>query len=78
MRAAVQAQRILPLSEIIPMIEDQLNARLLEAEFEEEHGRYVYELELITDSGRMIEVDVDAATGAILEVEQEGRAEDDD
>ena len=77
-RAAVQANRILPLSEIIPEIEAQLNARLLEVEFETEHGRYVYELELITKTGRMIEVYVDGATGEILEIEQGGQAEDDD
>lgn len=74
---AVRRQQVIPLADIIPGILAEFDARLLEAEFEREHGIYVYELELITGSGRMIEVMVDAATGEILEVEQEGRYEGD-
>lgn len=70
-RDAVRQQQVIPLAEIIPVILNEFDARLLEAEFEREHGIYVYELELITNSGRMIEVMVDAATGTIIEVEQE-------
>ncbi len=78
-RDAVRQQQVIPLADIIPGgILLEFDARLLEAEFEREHGIYVYELELITGSGRMIEVMVDAATGEILEVEQEGRYERDD
>ncbi len=32
----------------------------------ESGGGYVYELELITPDGKMIEIPVDAATGAVL------------
>lgn len=77
-RDAVRQEQVIPLADIIPGILAEFDARLLEAEFEREHGNYVYELELITGSGRMIEVMVDAATGEILEVEQEGRYERDD
>ena len=77
-RDAVRQQQIIPLAEIIPDILNEFDARLLEAEFEREDGAFVYELELITSSGRMIEVMVDAATGEILEVEQEGWHERDD
>ncbi|MDP2520599.1 PepSY domain-containing protein [Shimia thalassica] len=70
-RDAVRQQQVIPLMEIIPAILVEFDARLLEAEFEREHGKYVYELELITGAGRMIEVMVDATTGEILEVEQE-------
>ena len=77
-REAVRQQQVIPLAEIIPVILNEFDARLLEAEFEREHGTYVYELELITGTGRMIEVMVDATTGEILEVEQEGWQERDD
>ena len=77
-RDAVRQQQIIPLADIIPDILNAFDARLLEAEFEREDGAFVYELELITSSGRMIEVMVDAATGEILEVEQEGWHERDD
>jgi uncharacterized membrane protein YkoI len=71
-RDAVRQHKVIPLSKIVPDVLERFDASLLEAEFEREHGAYVYELELITGSGRMIEVMVDATTGAILEVEQEG------
>jgi uncharacterized membrane protein YkoI len=77
-RDALRRRQVIPLADIIPGILAVFDARLLEAEFEREHGIYVYELELITGSGRMIEVMVDAATGEILEVEQAGRHGKDD
>ena len=77
-RDAVRQDQVIPLAEIIPDILDEFDARLLDAEFEREDGTYVYELELITGAGRMIEVMVNATTGVILEIEQEGWQEGDD
>lgn len=77
-RAAVQDHKVMPLSEIVPSVLEKFGARLLEAEFERKHGTYVYELELITNSGRMIEVLVDAATGEILRSDREGGEERED
>jgi len=77
-RDAVRQQQAIPLARLIPGILEKFDARLLEAEFERDDGIYIYELELITGSGRMIEVMVDAATGEILEVDQEGWQERDD
>lgn len=41
-------------------------AELLEAELEEKHGRYRYEIELLTTEGVARELDVDARDGRIL------------
>lgn len=71
-RDALRQHKVMALSEIVPGILERFDARLLEAEFEREGGGYVYELEVITSTGRMIDVMVDAETGAILKVEQEG------
>jgi uncharacterized membrane protein YkoI len=45
-------------------------ARVLEIELEEEHGRYVYEFELLVER-RVRELEIDARTGAILHDELE-------
>ena len=50
----------------------RFGARLIEAEFDSEDGAFVYELKLITERGRMMEVMIDAASGEVLEVEQDG------
>ena len=71
-RDAVRRNQVIPLSDIIPDVLQRFDARLLEVEFEREDGQFIYELELITGSGRMIEVMVDAASGEILGVDQEG------
>jgi uncharacterized membrane protein YkoI len=41
-------------------------AELLEAELEEKHGQYRYEIELLTAEGVARELDVDARDGRIL------------
>ena len=71
-REAVQAHNLLPLAEIIAGVLETFDARMLEVELERDGGGYLYEFELITASGQMLEVAVDAMTGDIVEVEQEG------
>jgi uncharacterized membrane protein YkoI len=46
-------------------------ARLLEAELEEEDDQYVYEVELLTDSGQVRELELDAVSGRILKDEED-------
>ena len=53
---------IVPLVELLQR-EELAGARILEAELEREHGRLVYELELLDDSGRLYERYYDAISG---------------
>ena len=46
----------------------EVDARVIEVEFEEENGKYIYEFELITPDGRLLEAIADAVTGEILSV----------
>ncbi|MNL90295.1 Peptidase propeptide and YPEB domain protein [compost metagenome] len=41
-------------------------AKLLEAELEEKHDVYIYEVELLTTDGVVRELDLDASTGELL------------
>ena len=56
---------IMPLSELL-MQPELANQRVLEAELEREHGRLVYELELLDTDGRVRERYFDATTGQPL------------
>lgn len=61
--------RILPLQ---VMIDDALRrypGRFLEAELDRDDGRFIYELEIVTRDRRVIELEYDAATGALLDVD---------
>ena len=62
-----QAGVIQPLDPLLrPLLERYPGARLLEAELEEEHGRYIYELELLTRQGEVRDIELDAANGELL------------
>ncbi|MBN8911605.1 MAG: PepSY domain-containing protein [Rhizobiales bacterium] len=71
-RKALLEGRIRPLSEIIEKVKPHLPGKILGVELEvEDNGSIVYEFDVIDQSGRLMEVEVDAATGAILSIEDD-------
>lgn len=70
-RQLVQEGTILPLEQIIAHSELVQSGRILDVEFEREHGRYVYEIEFVDDEGQVWELEYDAETGDLIEKEQE-------
>ncbi len=52
-------------------LERHPKARLLELELEEKHGRYVYEVELLTVQGQVRELKFDAFSGELLKDEED-------
>lgn len=70
-RRALEAGEILPLSEILAAAEAALPGRVIELELEHDDGRWIYELDLVTPGGRLYEMEIDAATATVLELEHE-------
>lgn len=70
-RRALERGEVRPLAEILAALERRVEGEVVGVEFEREDGRHVYEFEVITPAGRMVEIYVDAATGAILEHEDD-------
>ena len=70
-RGALERGEVLPLVTILGIVEKQIDARVIEVEFEREDGQYVYEFELVTPDGRLLEARADAVTGAVLSVEED-------
>ncbi|MEX1662729.1 PepSY domain-containing protein [uncultured Thioclava sp.] len=62
-RSAVERNEILSLKQISSGIQKQYGGRIIKVELEESDGLYVYKLKLITPQGRVVELEVDAATG---------------
>lgn len=77
---AVLRGEILPLSALLPRLRAGFAGEVLDIELDlDARGRIVeYEFELLTPEGRLIEVDMDAATGEVTEVGPEGPEDDDD
>ncbi|MQX35215.1 PepSY domain-containing protein [Roseospira navarrensis] len=70
-RRLLEAGEIRSLVEIMAIVSPHLGGRMIDTEFEREDGRYVYEIKVVTPNGRLREVYVDAASGAIVKVEDD-------
>ncbi|MFV2061285.1 MAG: PepSY domain-containing protein [Gammaproteobacteria bacterium] len=62
---------ILPLETIISKVKLRHSGKILEAELEEKHGRYIYEIEILSDDGIVWEMKYDAKTATLLSTEKE-------
>ncbi|MFV3076543.1 PepSY domain-containing protein [Niveispirillum fermenti] len=72
-RAALERGEIMSLRDIMEMAERGYPGRLLEVELEIKRGRFVYDIELLSPDGRLIELLYDARTGELLRVKGAGR-----
>ena len=72
-RARMLKQRgdILPLEQVIESAMAVKPGQILETELDEDDGRYVYELEILDDRGQVWELELDASTAELLELESE-------
>jgi uncharacterized membrane protein YkoI len=71
-RKALEEGRIRSLSEITEIAKPKLPGTILGVELEvEDDGTIVYEFDVVDPSGKLKEVDVDAATGDILSIEDD-------
>lgn len=67
-----EAGKILSLEAIVDKYRQHYGGgRILEAELEFERGRYVYEIEFLGQDGRVRELEYDARTGELLDIEEE-------
>nr|WP_314071488.1 PepSY domain-containing protein [uncultured Roseococcus sp.] len=65
-RAALEAGQIRPLSELMTEVEQRYLGRVIEVELERSDGRWQYEIKILPPNGHVFEVELDAATGALL------------
>lgn len=72
-RARMLKQRgdILPLEQVIQSAMAVKPGQILETDLEEEDGRYIYELEILDERGQVWELELDASTAELLELESE-------
>ncbi|MCL4716219.1 MAG: PepSY domain-containing protein [Hyphomonadaceae bacterium] len=68
---AVEAQRAMPLAAILQIAQRTAPGEVVEVELEQEDGRLIYEIKVLTRTGRVREIEIDARTGAVLSVEEE-------
>lgn len=69
-RQALREGRVMPLETILEAARRDFPGQFLEAELEDEHGRIVYEIKVLTDQGHIVEIVYDAGDGSVIEVER--------
>ncbi len=72
-RAAVQAGQVLPLKTVLERLERDHPGQVLEVELESEGDHWVYEVKLLQASGRLVKLEIDATSGAVLQRRDRGR-----
>lgn len=75
-RAAVQAGKVLPLKTLLERLEREHPGQVLEVELEQDDGRWIYEIKLLQPGGRLVKLELDAASGAVLQRKERARKPD--
>ena len=65
-RAAVAAGEVLPWPALRERLQRTHPGQVLELELEREDGRWIYEVKLLQPGGRLLKLELDAATGQVL------------
>ena len=65
-------------AEVIAIALAEVPGEVQEVEFETEDGMEIYEIEIMTADGTEVEVEIDATTGDVLEIETEDDHDCDD
>lgn len=70
-REALQRGEVLPLVKILAIATEQVPGDVIEVELEDEKKALVYEIKILTSTGRVREVKIDARTGKVLKIEDD-------
>ena len=70
-RAALQRGEVLPLARILAIAQEKVPGDVIEVELESKRGALIYEIKVLTQSGRVREVKIDARSGAVLKIEDD-------
>jgi uncharacterized membrane protein YkoI len=59
------------IDEAIKTASEKVPGKVVEAELEKKHGTLVWEVEVVTEENKLMEVHIDAESGAVIGVEEE-------
>lgn len=59
------------IDQAIKTASEKVSGKVIEAELEQKHNKLVWEVEVVTADNKLMEVHIDAETGAVIDVEEE-------
>jgi len=70
-REAVKRGEVLPLPQVLDIVEQRLPGEVLEVELEHEHQQLIYEIKVLAESGRIRKIKIDARSGDVRSIEDD-------
>jgi uncharacterized membrane protein YkoI len=77
-RQALVQGKVQPLRTVLEKVERDYQGQAVKVDFDEDDGRYIYEIRLLQNDGRMAKLKVDAVDGKVLEVRRKEKTKDRD
>jgi CheY-like chemotaxis protein len=65
---------VLPLATVLGKVAREVPGQVLKVEFEREDGRFIYEIRLLQNDGRVVKLKVDAVDGRVLAIKRKDTA----
>ncbi len=70
-KAEMAAAAKVTIEQAVKTASEKVPGRVIEAELEKKHHKLVWEVEVVTAENKVMEVHIDADSGAVIEVEEE-------
>ena len=68
-RQALQRGEVLPIARILELVAQHQPGDVIEVQLDERRGRLEYQIKVLAPSGRVVDVALDARTGALVRLE---------
>lgn len=70
-KAQMAAAAKVTIDQAVKTASEKVSGKVIEAELEHKHHKLVWEVEVVTAENKVMEVHIDADTGAVIDVEEE-------
>ncbi|MBB4347033.1 MULTISPECIES: PepSY domain-containing protein [Rhizobiaceae] len=75
LRDAVNRGEVMPLSALQEEVRRAFPGEIIRVKLDEDDGRFIYEFKVLRSNGRLVEIEMDARDGRVLDVDND---DDDD
>lgn len=70
-KAEMAAAAKVTIAQAVKIASEKISGTIIEAELEKKHNKLVWEIEIVTAENKVMEVHIDADSGAVIDVEEE-------
>lgn len=71
LRDAVRRAEVMPLSTLQDQVRKTFPGEIISVEIDEDDGRFIYEFKVLQTNGRLLEIEMDAKDGKVLDIDDD-------